>query len=156
MPIRELPTVGLPTNRRARYARSPSRNTSCPPALPHPYYGDSFGGEFSQNGRTGFVPEYDEAVTARMDDLRDARIEEMDAAGIEVSILSQTIGGVEGISDPALAASTARKTNDWLAAEVATSRGRFAGSPASLCRMSAQPSTNCTVPSTNSGSAASW
>jgi len=51
----------------------------------------------------------------------------MDAAGIDVAILSHTIGGVEGIPDPAVAVSTARRVNDFLAAEVAGSGGRFAG-----------------------------
>jgi predicted TIM-barrel fold metal-dependent hydrolase len=66
-------------------------------------------------------------VSARLRDLRDGRIEEMDAAGIDIAVLSHTIGGVEGISDPAVAASTARRVNDFLAAEVADSGGRFAG-----------------------------
>jgi 2,3-dihydroxybenzoate decarboxylase len=127
MPIRELPTIGLPTNPLGPPRKIALEEHFMSPALTHPYYGDSFGGEFSQNGRTGFVPEYDEAVTARMDDLRESRIDEMDAAGIEVSILSQTIGGVEGMTDAALAVETARKTNDWLAGEVAASDGRFAG-----------------------------
>src|ERR1700759_2031867 len=114
MAIRELPTIGLPTNPPGPLRKIALEEHFMSPALEHPYYGDSFGGEFSQNGRTGFVPEYDEAVTARMDDLRDTRIDEMDAAGIEGSILSQTFGGVEGISDPALAVDAARE-------------GRFAG-----------------------------
>jgi predicted TIM-barrel fold metal-dependent hydrolase len=66
-------------------------------------------------------------VSARLRDLRGGRIEEMDAAGIDVVVLSHTIGGVEGISDPAVAVITARKVNDFLTAEVADSGGRFAG-----------------------------
>jgi predicted TIM-barrel fold metal-dependent hydrolase len=59
--------------------------------------------------------------------VRDGRIEEMDAAGIDIAILSQTIGGVEGIPDPAVAVSTARRVNDFLAAEIAGSGGPFVG-----------------------------
>jgi 2,3-dihydroxybenzoate decarboxylase len=51
----------------------------------------------------------------------------MDAAGIDVAVLSHTIGSVEGISDPTVAVSTARRVNDFLAAEIAASGGRFAG-----------------------------
>jgi predicted TIM-barrel fold metal-dependent hydrolase len=47
-------------------------------------------------------------------------------AGIEVAILSSIIGGVEEISDALLAVSTARRVNDFLAAEVAARGGRFA------------------------------
>ena len=65
-------------------------------------------------------------VSARLNDLRDGRIEEMDAAGIDLAVLSHTIGGVEGIPDPDVAVSTARRVNDFLAAEVAGSGGRFA------------------------------
>jgi hypothetical protein len=48
----------------------------------------------------------------------------MDAAGIDVAVLFHTIGGVEGIPDQAVAVSTARRVNDFLAAEAAD--GRFA------------------------------
>jgi predicted TIM-barrel fold metal-dependent hydrolase len=41
--------------------------------------------------------------------------------------LSHTIGGVEGVSDPAGAMSTAQRANDFLAGQVARSGGRFAG-----------------------------
>ena len=33
---------------------------------------------------------------------------------IDVAVLSHTIGGVEGIPDPAVAVSTARRVNDFL------------------------------------------
>jgi hypothetical protein len=50
----------------------------------------------------------------------------MDAAGIDVAVLSHTIGGVEGICHPAVAVDTARRVNDFFAAEVAGG-GRFVG-----------------------------
>jgi hypothetical protein len=50
----------------------------------------------------------------------------MDAADIDVAVLFHTMGGVEGIPDPAVAVSTARRVNDFLAAEAAGSGGRFA------------------------------
>ena len=74
-------------------------------------------------------------VSARLNDLRDGRIEEMDAAGIDLAALSHTIGGVEGIPDPDVAVSTARRVNDFRAAEVAGSGG---ASPLSRCRSSAR------------------
>ncbi len=49
----------------------------------------------------------------------------MDAAGIDVAVLFHTIGGMEGIPDPAVVVSTARRINDFLAAEAAGG-GRFA------------------------------
>lgn len=127
MAIRQLPVVGRPTN-----PPTPLRKIAIEEhfiAQAHPNYGDSFSGEFDQEGSSyaGFNPEFAEVVSARLRDLRDGRIEEMDAAGIDVAVLSHTIGGVEGISDPAVAVSTARQVNDFLAAEIAGSGGRFVG-----------------------------
>jgi hypothetical protein len=51
----------------------------------------------------------------------------MGAAGIDVAVLSHTSGGVEGISHPAVAVDTARRVNDFFAAEVAGGGGRFVG-----------------------------
>ncbi len=45
--------------------------------------------------------------------------------GIDVAVLFHTMGGVEGIPDPAVAVSKARRVNDFLAAEAAGS-GRVA------------------------------
>jgi predicted TIM-barrel fold metal-dependent hydrolase len=127
MAIRHLPVVGRPTDPPA-----PPRKIAIEEhfiALAHPNYGDSFSAEFDQQGSSyaGFNPEFAEVVSARLNDLRDGRIEEMDAAGIDIAVLSHTIGGVEGIGDRAEAVSTARRVNDFLAAEVAGSGGRFAG-----------------------------
>jgi len=129
MAIRQLPVVGRPTNPPDPPRKIAIEEHFIDPALVHPNYGDSFSGEFDQEGSSygGFNPEFGAVVSARLNDLRDGRIEEMDAAGIDIAVLSHTIGGVEGIPDPAVAVSTARRVNDFLAAEVAGSGGRFAG-----------------------------
>jgi hypothetical protein len=126
MAIRQLPIVGGPTNPPAPLRKIALEEHVLDPSL-HLYYGDSFSAQFAQDGYGGFTPEYANAVDARLRDLRDGRIEEMDAAGIDISILSHTLGGTEGITDPALAVSTAPRINDFLAAEIAASSGRFAG-----------------------------
>jgi hypothetical protein len=128
MAIRQLPVVGRPTNPPAPLRKIAIEEHFIDPTQVHPNYGDSFSGDFDQEGSSyaGFNPEFADVVSARLHDLRDGRIEEMDAAGIDVAILSHTIGGVEGIPDPAVAVSTARRVNDFLAAEIASSGGRFA------------------------------
>jgi predicted TIM-barrel fold metal-dependent hydrolase len=138
MAIRHLPVVGRPTDPPALLRKIAIEEHFIDPAQVHPNYGDSFSGEDDQEGSSyaGFNPEFAEVVSARLNDLRDGRIEEMDAAGIDISVLSHTIGGVEGIPDPAVAVSTARRVNDFLAAEVAGSGGRFAGFATSRCRTS--------------------
>src|SRR5580698_6770148 len=97
MAIRHLPVVGRPTDPPA-----PPRQIAIEEhfiALAPPNYGDSFSAEFDQQGSSyaGFNPEFAEVVSARLNDLRDGRIEEMDAAGIDIAVLSHTIGefGVE-------------------------------------------------------------
>ena len=129
MAIRQLPVVGGPTEAPSRLRKIAIEEHFVDPAQVHPNFGDSFAGEFVQDGSTygGFNPEFGETVEIRLRDLREGRIEEMDAAGIDVAILSHTIGGVEGIADPAEAVGTARRVNDFLAAEVAASGGRFEG-----------------------------
>ncbi|WP_071544553.1 amidohydrolase family protein [Pseudodesulfovibrio hydrargyri] len=76
---------------------------------------------------SGLEVDFVKAVMRRMNDLHEARIEEMDAAGIDVSILSLTAAGIEGIADPAAAAIAARKVNDFLAETVAKADGRYLG-----------------------------
>ena len=56
------------------------------------------------------------------------RLAGMDASGIELSILSHTVPGVQGILDPAEAAVGAREINDFLASQVISAHPeRFAG-----------------------------
>ena len=77
--------------------------------------------------RDGFTHEFGQAMNARMADLRGSRIEEMDEAGIDISVISQTIGGVEGLSDAREAVELAQRISDFAANEVAESGGRLAG-----------------------------
>jgi len=66
-----------------------------------------------------------EAAVERLTDMNASRLEEMDVAGIDVSILSLTSPGIEEIVDAAMAVQTARSVNDFLAEHVAASKGRF-------------------------------
>ncbi|HEX4226910.1 MAG TPA: amidohydrolase family protein [Pseudonocardiaceae bacterium] len=129
MAIRQLPVVGRPATAPTPLRKIAIEEHFVDPEQVHPHFGDGFSAEFDQDGSSygGFNPEFAETVTARLNDLRAGRIDEMDAAGIDVAILSHTIGGVEGIADPVEAVGTARRVNDFLAAEVTASGGRFAG-----------------------------
>ncbi len=62
-----------------------------------------------------------------LDELGDARIQAMDAAGISLQVLSHTKPGVQEIADTALATSLAMGANDYLAEAVAAHPDRFAG-----------------------------
>ncbi len=70
-------------------------------------------------------PGYAELV-AQLSDLGDRRIAEMDAAGIDMQVLSLNAPGVEQL-DAAEAVSLAREMNDRLAAAVQRHPDRFAG-----------------------------
>jgi 2,3-dihydroxybenzoate decarboxylase len=65
-------------------------------------------------------------VDARLAEF-DQRVAAMDAAGIDISVLSHTVPGAQGIADPDLAAAAARDINDALAAAIARHPTRFAG-----------------------------
>ena len=96
MAIRILPVVGRPTDPPAPLRKIAIEEHFIDPALVHPYYGDSFSAELAQDDSdyAGFNPEFAETVEARLHDLHQARIEEMDAAGIDLAILSHTIGEI--------------------------------------------------------------
>jgi 2,3-dihydroxybenzoate decarboxylase len=66
------------------------------------------------------------AVSERLQDLDQRRIDDMDATGIDVQILSITSPGVQ-IFDAPTAAALARDTNDELAAAIAAHPTRYAG-----------------------------
>jgi 2,3-dihydroxybenzoate decarboxylase len=65
-------------------------------------------------------------VDARLVDF-DQRVVEMDEAGVDVSVLSHTVPGAQGIVDPDAAAVAAREINDVLAAAIARHPARLAG-----------------------------
>ena len=67
-------------------------------------------------------------VGERLVDFSDHRLAEMDASGIDVSILSHTVPGVQGITRAADAVAAAREVNDFLAARaIAPHPSRYAG-----------------------------
>ncbi|MBC8831857.1 amidohydrolase, partial [Escherichia coli] len=56
---------------------------------------------------------------ARLADFDALRLAEMDRAGIDYTILSQTGPSVQGERDAAVAVTRARESNDFLAAQIA-------------------------------------
>jgi 2,3-dihydroxybenzoate decarboxylase len=66
-------------------------------------------------------------VGALLDDVGQGRIADMDAAGIDIQVLSHGAPSVQKIADPALAVRLARGANDRLAETVRTHPDRFAG-----------------------------
>ncbi len=65
-------------------------------------------------------------VRRRLQDVGDERIADMDAAGIDMQILSITAPGPQ-IFDAATGPSIAEEANDWLAEQIANHPTRFAG-----------------------------
>jgi 2,3-dihydroxybenzoate decarboxylase len=76
---------------------------------------------------SGLDMNFFKTVIKRMSDLRDKRIKEMDLSLIDVSILSLTSAGIEGIADSKKAVVAAKKVNDFLSEEIAASNGRYQG-----------------------------
>ena len=74
----------------------------------------------------GFVPEvYWRELSARLLDIQDRRLREMDAGGVETMILSLNAPAVQAIPDAAAADELARRANDYLAEQVAKRPDRF-------------------------------
>ncbi|QHI99693.1 amidohydrolase family protein [Xylophilus rhododendri] len=66
-------------------------------------------------------------LLARLSDIDAMRLAEMDAAGIAMTILSQTGLGIQGEPDTAAAIRAAAENNDYLATRIARHPGRFGG-----------------------------
>jgi predicted TIM-barrel fold metal-dependent hydrolase len=68
----------------------------------------------------------DRVSRGRLGDVGDERIRRMDAAGIDLQVLSHVCPGVQEIEDAAVAVRLARAANDWLATVVERYPTRFA------------------------------
>lgn len=74
----------------------------------------------------GFVPDdYWKVLSARLTDVADGRLREMDANGVELMVLSLNAPAVQAIPDPARATEVARRANDFAAEAVARHPDRF-------------------------------
>ncbi len=67
------------------------------------------------------------SMLARLSDLGGHRLEEMDASGIEIAVLSLVTEGVQSETDPARAVTQAARANDLVAEAIAQYPGRFEG-----------------------------
>ena len=75
-----------------------------------------------------FSPEADwPELKARLLDILDRRLREMDAHGIEVMLLSLNAPAVQAIADRNRAGEVARRANDFLAEQIRRRPGRFGG-----------------------------
>jgi 2,3-dihydroxybenzoate decarboxylase len=72
-----------------------------------------------------FLPEGWREMRSRLLDIRERRLREMDAHGIETMILSLNSPAIQAIHETGRAIEIAKKANDFLAAEVANNPGRF-------------------------------
>ncbi|MFH8533922.1 amidohydrolase family protein [Streptomyces tendae] len=72
------------------------------------------------------APDFYADVAARLPDVRDLRLPDMDAHGVAMQVLSLTVPGIEADADPARAVGSARFVNDSLAEIVAAHPERFA------------------------------
>lgn len=82
---------------------------------------------YSKSFTQHIAPEVLRDLAARLTDFDEQRIVEMDRAGIDYTILSQTGPSVQGEADAALAISRAKASNDFLAQQIARHPLRFGG-----------------------------
>lgn len=84
-------------------------------------------GDYSKSFVSQIDPEVAAELGRRLADFDDARLKEMDAAGIDYVILSQTGPGVQVEKDTAVAIARAKENNDFLAQQIARNPDRFGG-----------------------------
>lgn len=76
----------------------------------------------------GFVPDrFWVELSARLMDIQDRRLREMDQHGIEMMLLSLNAPAVQAIHDSKMAIEIATRANDYLAGEIAKRPDRFQG-----------------------------
>jgi predicted TIM-barrel fold metal-dependent hydrolase len=98
--------------------QSPSRVVALEESFLHPAVWELFSPEL----RKQYAP-----VRARLSDVGPERIAVMDAAGIDLQVLSHVQPGIQLVDDVAVAIATCREVNDWLGEIVRTFPTRFAG-----------------------------
>jgi len=76
---------------------------------------------FQQSGERGRL------ILEQIVDIGEKRIAEMDAAGIDMQVLSMSVPGLQGFTDASVAVPLAIETNDHVAAAVKAHPARFAG-----------------------------
>jgi predicted TIM-barrel fold metal-dependent hydrolase len=78
--------------------------------------------------KLGLEPEWFRVVYERLFEFSDSRLAAMDSGNIDISLLSLTSPGIQGIADAPRAAAAARNVNDFLAGEVISKHpDRYAG-----------------------------
>ncbi|HUH87607.1 MAG TPA: amidohydrolase family protein [Pusillimonas sp.] len=84
-------------------------------------------GDYSKSFVSQIDPEVAAELGRRLADFDDERLKEMDAAGIDYVILSQTGPGVQVEKDTAVAIARAKENNDFLAQQIARNPTRYGG-----------------------------
>jgi len=82
---------------------------------------------YSETFTQHFAGQAERDLQRRLTNLSDERIHEMDAAGIELMVLSQTGPGVQVERDPQVAVQAAARSNDYLAEAISRHPARLAG-----------------------------
>lgn len=95
-------------------------------ALEEHFSGVGFG-DYSKAFVSLIDPQVAADLTRRLTDFDDVRLKEMDAAGIDYVILSQTGPGVQVEQDVQVAIKRAKENNDFLAQQIARHPTRFGG-----------------------------
>ncbi|GAA3707682.1 amidohydrolase family protein [Oceanisphaera sediminis] len=83
--------------------------------------------EYSKSFQQHLDPKVFKELSYALADFDEIRLAEMDKAGIDIVILSQTGPGVQGETNKARAIERARENNDFLAAQIARHPTRFTG-----------------------------
>jgi len=83
--------------------------------------------EYSQVFMKNIDAQSSQALARKLGDFDDIRLREMDEAGIDMVILSQSAPAVQAEPDTAKAIDGARRNNDFLASQVARHPTRYAG-----------------------------
>jgi predicted TIM-barrel fold metal-dependent hydrolase len=74
-----------------------------------------------------FTPEAWRQMSGRLEDIHEMRLAEMDRHGVGVMLLSLNAPAIQAIPDTRRAIETARRSNDYLAEQVARNPARFQG-----------------------------